>query len=372
VRILALEPYYGGSHRAFLDTWIRHSRHDWTLHTLPARHWKWRMRGSAVWFADQLKDTPTGRFDAIVTCDMTAVTDLRALLPASLRDLPILCYFHENQLTYPLSPDDWRDYQYGITNITSLLAADAVWFNSQAHLDAFRGAARDLLRKMPGFVPDGLLDAFAEHALVVYPPVAVPEDLAAPPRDPNEPPRILWCHRWEYDKNPEAFAAAVIELDRRGVDFSLVLVGERFRDAPAAFQQMVTAVQPRIAHCGYVADHAEYLRLVASCDWVVSTAIQENFGIAVVEAMLAGCAPILPHRLSYPEITPEWLHERILYDTDTDLAERMAKACACKEWVTTDERGRLSAETANRFGAEIQVLRLDTRLNQQLACRLRS
>jgi glycosyltransferase involved in cell wall biosynthesis len=51
MRILALEPYYGGSHEAFLTGWTRRSRHDWTLLTLPANHWKWRMRHAAVTLA---------------------------------------------------------------------------------------------------------------------------------------------------------------------------------------------------------------------------------------------------------------------------------------------------------------------------------
>ena len=56
--ILGLEPYYGGSHRAFLDALVRHSRHDFTLMTLPARKWKWRMRGAAIWFARELAGQP--------------------------------------------------------------------------------------------------------------------------------------------------------------------------------------------------------------------------------------------------------------------------------------------------------------------------
>ena len=36
MRILALEPYYGGSHQAFLDGWTAHSRHAFTVLGLPA------------------------------------------------------------------------------------------------------------------------------------------------------------------------------------------------------------------------------------------------------------------------------------------------------------------------------------------------
>ena len=51
LRILALEPYYGGSHRAVLDGLVKRIDADWTLLTLPARKWKWRMRGAAITMA---------------------------------------------------------------------------------------------------------------------------------------------------------------------------------------------------------------------------------------------------------------------------------------------------------------------------------
>jgi hypothetical protein len=36
MKILALEPYYGGSHKSFLDGWISRSEHQWNLLTQPA------------------------------------------------------------------------------------------------------------------------------------------------------------------------------------------------------------------------------------------------------------------------------------------------------------------------------------------------
>ena len=38
---------------------------------------------------------------------------------------------------------------------------------------------------------------------------------------------------------------------------------------------------------------------------MLSTARHEFFGIAVAEALRAGCLPWLPARLSYPELLPE-------------------------------------------------------------------
>ena len=40
LHVAFLEPWYGGSHRAFLDAWARRSRHRVTVHGLAPRHWK--------------------------------------------------------------------------------------------------------------------------------------------------------------------------------------------------------------------------------------------------------------------------------------------------------------------------------------------
>ena len=55
---------------------------------------------------------------------------------------PIVIYFHENQFTYPWSPNDkdvelQRDKHYGFINYSSALSADHVYFNSQFHLNSF-------------------------------------------------------------------------------------------------------------------------------------------------------------------------------------------------------------------------------------------
>ncbi|MCB9851059.1 MAG: DUF3524 domain-containing protein [Phycisphaerales bacterium] len=368
LRVLALEPYYGGSHQAFLDTWVRHSRHDWQLITMPARHWKWRMRGSAMWFADQIRNQPEIACDVIFTCDMTSVADLRAMLPARLKHVPIVCYFHENQLTYPLAPDDWRDYQYAFTNITSANSADAVWFNSQSHIDAFAKSVGELLRQMPDHVPGGIPERIAQRAQVQYPAIECPKGrLDRPARSLGttqeiRPLRILWCHRWEFDKNPEAFFAALSTVRNSGAAFEIVLLGEQFRTAPAVFAEACESFADQIVHAGYLPDHTAYLDLIATCDVVVSTAIQENFGIAVVEAILAGNVPLLPNRLSYPELVPAGFHDACLYESDATLADRLVRASAGDLGLEATERHELRASVAERFAADKQVQRLDDAL----------
>lgn len=345
--VVLVEPYFGGSHKAFVEVLLRHSRHRFTLVTLPARKWKWRMRGAAMWFARNetgwMDGGANGAPDAILCSDMMSVADFRALLPPFLRSVPLACYFHENQLTYPLSPRDTRDYQYGMTNITSCLAADAVWFNSAFHRGDFLGAADELLAKMPDFVPRKVINEIRLKSAVLPPPVDVSShagrDLYGGTTSSRKIPRILWCHRWEYDKNPEPFFDALIRLDEAGVPFELAITGEGFRTAPPVFDEARKRLGPRIVHDGYISSSRhDYLSAISSCDIVVSTAIQENFGIAVVEAVLCGCHPLLPNRLAYPELIPADLHAKCLYESDADLLPAL-RACL---------RGELALDEANR------------------------
>ena len=83
------------------------------------------MRASAIGFAQEMaerEDVP----DMILASDYLDVATFRALLPARIRDIPILTYFHENQLTYPVKDESERDYQFVFTNITTCLASDRV------------------------------------------------------------------------------------------------------------------------------------------------------------------------------------------------------------------------------------------------------
>ena len=321
------------------------------------------MRGAAIWFTGS--DTQwlrAGRIDLILTCDMLSVADLRATLPANMRTVPIVCYFHENQLTYPIPPDQHRDYQYGMTNITSCLAADAVWFNSRFHRDEFLIAADALLRKMPDHVPSRSIAEISAKSSVHAPPITAPLRLRQRQRDSDHVPTILWCHRWEFDKNPEPFFRACRRLDGEGVPFELVCLGEQFREAPDAFETVHRKLAHRVRHAGHIPDRTRYLELLATCDFVVSSAIQENFGIAVIEAILAGCQPILPARLAYPEIIPSAYRERCLYSQDDDLCAAMRSMLTGEIALPPDDLAALQRTLFERFSAEKAVAAIDDAL----------
>ena len=55
MKLVYIEPFDGG-HTVILRAPTGKIDADWTVLTLPGRHWKWRSRGSAVCFAEAFRD----------------------------------------------------------------------------------------------------------------------------------------------------------------------------------------------------------------------------------------------------------------------------------------------------------------------------
>ena len=324
LNVLALEPYLGGSHRAFLQGLRRHSRHEVTVLGLPARKWKWRMRHAAVEFARRLRRRRTLP-DLLLASDFLNVAEFAGLLPPPWQAVPRAVYFHENQLTYPVADESQRDYHYAFTHLTSILACRAAYFNSRFHLEEFFSAMSALLRRMPDYVPLADL-ARARRRSRVLPLGCDLAPLLREPRRRDGPATILWTHRWEADKDPETFLRAAAHLHRDGEEFRLILLGQHFDRARKTFEPLLRDLAPHILHAGYLPGRAAYRRMLSRADVVVSTARHEFFGVGVVEAAAAGCYPLLPARLAYPEILPARLHAEHLYRTPGQLLAKLRQA----------------------------------------------
>ena len=321
-RVLFLESFYGGSHRDFADGLAENSRHSIELVTLPGHSWKWRIRAAALSFFDSLPDP--GRYDLVFVTDLIAVADLVALWPVPRP--PLVLFMHENQLSYPVPADSRPDYHFGFSNITSALAADRLIFNSHFHMCTFFDNLPRFLNAIPDFNPERVIHEIKRKSSVLYPgcrfdPCA---DYSVP--SAGNRPIVVWNHRWEFDKNPDGFFGALSEIDEAGIDFDLVILGECSQKVPKPFIAAKKRYGSRLLNYGYVDSKEEYYRWLGLGDVVVSTAIQENFGIAVIEAIKMGCFPLLPERLSYPEVLPERFHDLCLYRSRKELVSKLKKA----------------------------------------------
>jgi glycosyltransferase involved in cell wall biosynthesis len=336
MKVLLLEPYYTGSHAAWADGYAAHSRHQVTVLGLPGRFWKWRMHGGAVTLARQFMELDAAP-DLLLATDMLDLTTFLALTRARTHRIPTALYFHENQLSYPWSPGDrdvqqGRDVHYGFINYASALAADALFFNSRYHLDTFFDELPRLLKHFPDYNELDSLEAL--HAKSQVLPLGLDlrrfDEQKSEVRS-QEPafggrPLLLWNHRWEYDKNPEEFFRALLVLAERGLDFGLVILGESFRQQPGEFLEAQRRLGERVRHAGYAPDFADYARWLWQADLLPVTSRHDFFGSSVVEAVYCGCFPLLPRRLSYPELIPPEYHDLCFYQDFDDLVARLAAA----------------------------------------------
>ncbi len=354
MKILALEPYFGGSHRAFLEGLAQNSCHEWTLLTGPAVHWKWRMRCSPLDFAEKVSQhiERAGLPDAILCSDMLDVPGWLGCMAAQNRlteicQLPIVTYFHESQWTYPTSPHARVDFHYGYTNLLTALTSRENWFNSNHHLSCFLEHSESFVRRMPDSKSVHDFQLLRDKCHVFPPGFEPPRDL--PPRNEANPELTIgWVSRWEYDKRPDLFLRLLETLVERGVAFRLVLLGGR-QESCAELQAVRAKFQHLISVDQYAEDRDSYWQSLGKMDVVVSTADHEFFGIAVCEAIHAGAVPVLPNRLSYPELVPN----EFLYETIDEAASQIQEL--------QDEhvrRGRASIAKAN-----IQPLQLSGTAN---------
>lgn len=349
MRVLALEPYYGGSHKAFLDGWVHRSRHDWTVFGLPDRNWKKRMLDGADVLLGQVEQSRDRGWDVVFCSDMLNLAGWRIIAPTPIAKLPAVIYFHENQLTYPIPEKAVRDESCCRINLKSAIAADEVWFNSQYHKQTFFDAAR----RLPSSEEQTLIKALcsAEAKAKVYPQGIHPIEPSSKSR--SGPVHILWAARWEHDKNPQQFFEAIGKLVEMGVDFRISVVGGAARGRmKGIFTRARERFNEYIENWGWQESRRKYLQILADADVIVSTAWHEFFGVSVVEAVSARVRPLVPERLAYPEVLDYDRNPGYFYDGSTeDLTAKLAGYGRMKREVGNLEPiSDVAGEVARKYG----------------------
>lgn len=326
LRVLAVEPSYGGSRRAFVENLAAYSRHEIVPLTLPARFPRWRLRGAHYELARTLADV-SGDFDLVLASDLLNLPAFLGATRERLRDACVLAYFHANQFTYPLPPWEKRDMSLSLVNLDGMLAADAVWFNTAGHRDEFFDALPRLVRVFPEYRPLHLEALIRARTHVVTPGVDLraldaERDAARAAPLPDGPPVLLWNSRWDYEKRPDVFFAALRDLLDRRIPFRLALAGTNPHGRAPEFADAREEFAAQLIHYGQRPDREEYARLLWRCDIVVSTAEYEYFPTAALEAMYCDCVPVVPDTPAFAPYAPA--AHRYRPGEVGSLAERLA------------------------------------------------
>jgi glycosyltransferase involved in cell wall biosynthesis len=329
MRILLLSAYDAVSHQYWRKGLVNAlPEHDWTVLSLPARYFSWRIRGNSLSWAFGERERLQQPYDLVIATSMVDLTSLRGLVP-SLAQTPCVVYFHENQFAYPASGHEHQSVEPLILNLYNALCADRVLFNSGYNRDTLLEGADRLLRKLPDQVPPGLVEQIRARSEVLH--VPLPEQVFLPAAPVEGPLEIVWNHRWEFDKGPERLLAAVERLQSDRVDFRLHVVGQQFRRVPPVFEQLKRRLESggQLGCWGHIESTEAYRQLLQLSDVVLSTALHDFQGIAVLEAVAAGCRPVVPDRLAYRELfAAEYRYAE--QEETTALARMLAELSASK------------------------------------------
>ncbi|TQV86680.1 tRNA-queuosine alpha-mannosyltransferase domain-containing protein [Aliikangiella coralliicola] len=349
-RILLLSGYDAASHRYWRRTLENNlSEFEWTQLSLPDRHFSWRTRGSSLTFAFERQQELSGDYDLLIATSMVDLAALRGFLP-HLGLLPTIVYFHENQFVYPISKEQPNLLNAQLTSIYSALCADQILFNSNYNRNTFLNGAAKLLQRMPDGAPASLIHTLKNKCDVIAVPL---EDCIGNSTNDSQkreqpettertkiiaPAKILWNHRWEYDKQPEIFFDALLLLKKAGYSFKLNVVGQSFRTIPSCFQLAKEQLASHIEYWGHQ-PRETYQLILQSSDLVVSTASHDFQGLSMLEAIHAGCTPVAPDSLVYPEYIPESLRYATAQTPQQETANLLA---LLTQILAADERQPIS------------------------------
>ncbi len=330
MRGLFVEPFYGGSHRAFLDGLIGHADHEIVPLTLPEGEWRRRMRRGAQELAAASRELD-GDFDYLVASDMLDLPAFLALTRPRFAVTPVVLYMHENQFTYPRLRGTKLNSWFGQINYLSACVADVVAFNSEYHRAEFFEALITLARTPNNWLIPEAINSIRAKSTVL--PIGI--DLRSldehhQSRQPStvKRPLILWNHRWEFDKAPETFARVIHGLADAGIEFDLAIAGDPGDNPSPAITELRDALGERVLQFGRVETREAYARLLWDADIVVSTSRHEFFGVSTVEALYCGCFPVVPARHNYPALVPPEFQGRCLWEDEEQCLALLADAIA--------------------------------------------
>ncbi|XP_065666393.1 tRNA-queuosine alpha-mannosyltransferase isoform X4 [Hydra vulgaris] len=326
--VLLLEPFYGGSHKQLLDYLVEILNAkdiEVTKITMTDKKWHWRLRTSALYFAEHI---PNERdFSCIFVSSVINLAELVGLRPDLIKAFKIL-YFHENQLIYPVRKQQDRDFQYGYNQIVSTLSADVILFNSSYNMESFLVNLNSFLKLMPDYRPKLLPEKIKPKCAVLYFPLKL-SLLPVICKPSSGALHITWPHRWEHDKNPQEFFQVLFDLIDCGLNFKVSVLGQCYSEVPDCFKEAYIKLSNHIANWGFQKSKDSYMEILRETDVVISTANHEFFGVSMLEAVSIGCYPLCPNRLVYPEFFPECY----LYNTKQQLFKKLKQFCKRPELV---------------------------------------
>lgn len=359
--VLLIEPFLAGSHLAWAEGWRQRSRHD--VHVLGGSGGRWRrsMRSGSAMFADWAAEwvASHGSPDLVVGTNMLDLASFLGLSREVLGFVPTVQFMHENQLSYPRQVGEPLDSGLAWMQWRGLVAADEVWCNSEYHRTAL---LESLMMLDDGAESAVDTSSIASKMWVGHLGIDLDACRRVFPASGPRRPLVVSNQRWHHDKDLGSVLRAIRTALDRGFDCDVALLGEPTGGEADALAPLIDELGKAVVVRGHLPRN-EYLDVLRRADVVVSAARNENFGIAVVEAIAAGAWPVVPDALAYPEVIPTEFHASCLYERGglgTRLREVLGR-------VTAGEPSPVGlAASMARFDWSVVAKALDERVERLL------
>ncbi|XP_062390398.1 glycosyltransferase-like domain-containing protein 1 isoform X2 [Sardina pilchardus] len=320
--VLLIEAFYGGSHKQLVDV-LHENIEDSVVYTLPAKKWHWRARTSALYFMQNIPESPSYR--VLLASSVLNLAELVALRP-DLGRLRKVLYFHENQLIYPVRKAQDRDFQYGYNQVLSCLVADTVLFNSAFNMESFLASMSSFFKTIPDHRPKDLDRLIRPKCQVLHFPIRFPDVT-----------RFLPEHKLQRRATGSHIGcAAAVPLDlsshgRLSVPTSSTSEASSTseEDLPVPSEQRGAELTPEPQSAMEDQRGPERLQPPTCPPQGSHTGPQPQPPLHIVwphrwlEAVHCGCYPLCPKALVYPEIFPA----EYLYSTPEQLCKRLQGFC---------------------------------------------
>ena len=306
--------------------------------------------------------TERGRPDLVVATNMLDLAGYLGIARRSLGAVATVQFMHENQLSYPRQPGEALDAGLAWMQWRGLVAADEVWCNSAHHRDALLAGVGDLDDGTRDGGPIADRSAIEAKTWVAHLGIEFGAVRRRPAGGRSRRPLVVSNQRWHHDKDLGSVLRALLTARDRGLGFDVALLGDPTGGEADALRPLVERLGDAVVAMGHL-DRPAYLDVLARADIVVSAARNENFGLAVVEAIAAGAWPVLPNALAYREVVPAEFHAACLFEPG-GLGQRLREVI---ERIASGESAAPGlAASMERFDWSTVAAALDERVDRLL------
>ena len=168
-----------------------------------------------------------------------------------------------------------------------------------------------------------------------------------PPKEDN----VVFPHRWDTEKNPMFFLRLIEEIP--DAKFIVTTSRKKFVSNDEKLIQAYYRIKDKVGDKLTLLvglSKAEYYDILARSKVFFSSAYQETFGYAMMEALTFQCIPVAPNRLSYVDYIPN----RYRYNTFSEAVDFVKKGLKTNDTIERREIKRI----AEKQNSNIQKLSL--------------